>query len=165
MTNKRGISGVIATVIMIALVLAVVGVVWISVSTLVNEQVKDSEACFGNFGKVTLDKKYTCYNATRNEFQFSINVGDITVDSVLSSVSSASGTKSFDIENTTINNVRTYSGSYGGIVQAPGKNSGFTYVVNLTGLGIGKPDSISIAPIINGNQCEISDSLSNIGNC
>ena len=165
MLSKRGISTVIGTVIMITLVLVVVGVVWVSINNLVTKQIKSTESCFGNYGKVTLDKRYTCYNSSSNETQFSINVGDIIVDSVLVSISSQSGTKSLKISNTTMSNVRMYNGVYGGLVEAPGENSGFTYVVNTNGLGIGVPDSISIAPIMNENQCEVSDSLSNIGNC
>ena len=163
--NKKGISTVIATVLMIAIVIVIVGIVWISISGLIGQQIESSESCFGNFGKVTLDKRYTCYNPSSNELQFSINVGDIVLDSVLVSVSSQSGAKSFEIENTTISDVKRYGGVYGEIIEIPEKNAGVTYVVNVSGLGITNPDSISIAPIINKNQCEVSDSLSNIGVC
>lgn len=163
--NREGVSTIIATMILILIVITVAGVVWVSVNNLIDKQVRSSESCFGNFGKITLDKRYTCYNSSLNEFQFSINVGDINIDSLLVSISSRSGTKSFKILNNTINNVKTYNEVYGGIIKVPEKNAGLTYVVNITGLGIGSPDSISIAPIINANQCEVSDSLSKIDNC
>lgn len=163
--NNKGISTVIGTVMMITLVLVIVGVVWVSINNLVGEQIKATESCFGNFGKVILDKRYTCYNSSSNELQFSINIGNIVVDSVLVSISSQSGTKSVGISNTTISNIKMYNGVYGGLVEIPGKNAGFTYVADINGLGIGIPDSISIAPIINENQCEISDSLFDINVC
>ena len=55
--NKKGISTVIATVLMIAIVIVIVGIVWISISGLIGQQIESSESCFGNFGKVTLDKR------------------------------------------------------------------------------------------------------------
>ena len=163
--KRRGISTVIGTVIMIALVIVIVGIVWVSINTLVNSQIQSSESCFGNFGKVQIEKRYTCYNQSSNEFQFSVSVGDIKVDSVLVSLASSSGTKSINIGNSTVSNVRMFNGNYGETVVAPEKNAGYTYVVNVTGFGIGIPDSVSIAPVINDNQCEISDSLNDVGVC
>jgi flagellin-like protein len=163
--NKKGVSGVIATVMMIALVLVVVSVVWVSINNLIGEKIDESEACFGNFGKVTLEKKYTCQNVSSGEFQFSINVGDITVDSVLVSVGSVSAAKSITINGSSISNVKMYGGVSGGTISLPGKNSGFTYVIDLASFGVGTPNSIKIAPIINSRQCDVSDSLATIENC
>ena len=163
--NKRGISTVIATVIMITLVLVIIGVVWVSINNLVSKEIKTTESCFGNFGKVTLDKRYTCLNSSSNELQFSINIRDVTIDSVLVSISSQSGTKSLEISNINMSNIKMYNGTYGELVEIPGKNAGFTYVVDINGLGIGSPDSISIAPIISENQCGVSDSLLEIDKC
>ena len=164
-SNKKGISTVIATVIMITLVLVIIGVIWVSINTLISKEIKTTESCFGNFGKVTLDKRYTCLNSSSNELQFSINIGDITVDRVLVSISSLSGSKSLEISNTTMNNVKMYNGVYGGLVEVPEKNAGLTYVVDISGLGISTPDSISIAPIISEIQCGVSDSLFEISKC
>lgn len=163
--NQKGISTIIATMILILMVVVVAGIVWVSVNDLVSKQIKSSESCFGNFGKITLDKKDTCYNSSSKELQFSVNVGDINLDSLLVSISSIPGTKSFKIAGSIIGNVRMYNGTYGEVIKLPEKNAGLTYVVNTTGLGIGSPDSISIAPIINANQCGVSDSLSRINNC
>ena len=163
--KKRGISTVIATVIMITLVLVIIGVVWVSINNLVSKEIQTAESCFGNFGKVTLDKRYTCLNSSSNELQFSISIGDITIDSVLVSISSQSGSKSLEISNTNMSNVKMYNGVYGQLVEIPEKNSGFTYVVDINAFGIGSPDSVSIAPIISENQCGVSDSLLDISKC
>ena len=163
--SNKGISGIIATVIMIAIVMGVIGVVWISINTLISEKIKSTESCYGNFGKVTLERRYSCYNSTSNEFQFSIKIGDIVVDSVLVSISSPSSSKSFEISDIAINNVKMYNGTYGEVITIPEKNAGFTYVVNTSEFGVGIPDTIAIAPIINDIQCEISDSLVDISGC
>lgn len=162
---NKGISTIIATVIMIAIVLGVVGVVWVSINNLISNQIKSSESCFGNFGKVTLDKKYTCYNSSSNELQFSIKIGNIVVDSVLISISSPSSSKSLEISNTSISNVKMYNGTDGEIIAIPGKNAGLTYIINTGEFGIGIPDTVTIAPIINGIQCDASDSVVDINRC
>ena len=163
--NDKGISGVVATVIMIAIVVVVIGIVWVFVNDLISDQIETSTSCYGNFGKVSLDKKYTCYNLSSNEFQFSINIADITIDRVLVSISSTSSSKSFKISDTQISSVRMYSGAYGDVIKIPGKNAGSTYVANVSEFGIGAPDSIKIAPIINDIQCDVSDSIFEIDTC
>ena len=104
--KKKGISGIVATVIMIALVVGVISILWVVVSNLVKEQIGSSEACFGNFGKVTLSKQYTCYDSVSNEIQFAISIEDISIDSVIVSVSGKSGAKSFEVKNESYSYVR-----------------------------------------------------------
>tara|TARA_Y100000031_G_scaffold109380_1_gene120372 strand:- start:433 stop:1011 length:579 start_codon:yes stop_codon:yes gene_type:complete len=164
--NRKGISGIVATVIMIALVVGITAIVWVVINNLVKEQIGSSESCFGNFGEVSLNKQYTCYNSGSSEIQFAMNIGDISIDSVIVSVSGQSGAKSFEVKNNlTYSYVKMYSGSYEGTLQLPDKNSGLTYVINLSGIGITDATSIKIAPIINANQCEVSDSILEISNC
>lgn len=162
---KKGMSQIIATMIMVMLVIVVSAIVFNFVSNLTNERIKSSEACFGNYGKITIDNRYTCYNSTSNEVQVFISVGDISVDSFLVSVSANSGAKSFEIKDGDSNFIREYSGNYGGSISVPGKNSGKTYIINLDTLGLSNAKSVSIAPVIGGNQCEVSDSVGQIDNC
>lgn len=164
--KKKGISGIVATVIMIALVVGITSILWVVINNLVKEQIGSSESCFGNFGEVTLSKQYTCHDSSSNEIQFAMNIGDISIDSVLVSVSGKSGAKSFEVKNNlTYSYVKMYNGNYGGILQLPEKNAGLTYIINLAGIGITDAKTIKIAPIINTNQCEVSDSIIEIGNC
>ena len=51
--KKRGISGVVGTVLMIALVLAVVVIVWSVVRNLVEEQISNVGSCLDVYDKVT----------------------------------------------------------------------------------------------------------------
>ena len=163
--NKKGLSQIIATMIMIVLVVVITAVVFNVVNNLINEQIESSESCFGNFGKITINKQYTCYDLNSNELQFSISIGDVDIDGFLASVSGRSGSKSFEIKDESINFVKMYNGLYGETIKPPGKNSGLTYVINLSEINIEDLNSITIAPIIDGNQCEVSDSLSGIDDC
>lgn len=163
--NQKGISQIIATMLMIVLVLGATSIVFSVVNNLVQDEIESSESCFGNFGKVTINKQYTCQDFDSNEFQFLINVGDVNIGGLLVSVSGNSGTKSFKITNEAMSFVKTYNGLYGQVVNPPNKNSGLTYIINLSEISVGGVDSITIAPIMENNQCEVSDSLSGIDNC
>lgn len=160
--NKRGVSGVITVVILIGLVMATTVIVWTVVNSLVSDRLGDAEACFGNFEKVTLNNRYTCYNSSSSKTMFSINIGDIDVDGVVVSISSEGTTKGYTITdtNSTISGLTDYFG--GASIIIPGKNSGLTYIATEYP---NKPDSINIRPVINGKQCEVSDSIIEIDSC
>ncbi|MHA1988097.1 MAG: hypothetical protein ACW98D_15790 [Promethearchaeota archaeon] len=157
--NHKAVSGVIVAVIMIALVMAATVIVWTVVNNLIKGKLGNVESCFGIFEKITINSRYTCYNDTSKEFQFSINIGDIDVDKVIVSISREGTTNSFEIPSATSGLVNYPSGS--GDVILPGKNSGLTYIYSVAQ----SPDLIKIAPIINGKQCEVSDLLLEIDDC
>ena len=106
MKNKRGLSAVITTLIMIALVIVLITIVWISVDRMAKGAMKGSESCFDIAGKVNINNAYTCWNGV--ELQFSISLKDINPDSVLVTVSSISMTKSYTIDGTIVTNVKNY---------------------------------------------------------
>ena len=170
MRNRRGVSGVITTVLLIGLVVVVVAVVWGVVMNLVQENVDSTSSCFGNFNKVELNNQYTCYDSTSNELSFSVSVGDIDLEKVIVLISGGGTTQSVELSATgpTKDYLKPYGGSYGGAVTMPGSNGGKTYVMNLAHVDVGitgKPDVIKIKPVISGTQCEVSDSISNIEPC
>ncbi|MCK4647832.1 hypothetical protein KAT24_02795 [Candidatus Pacearchaeota archaeon] len=164
--NHKGLSGVITAIILIALVLAATVIVWGVVNNLIRKQMESSEACFGNYDKVTINGIYTCYDSIDDTFQFSLNIGDIEVDKVIVSVSSEGSTNSYTLTNDAqpIPGLANYSSTGFGtdFIKLPGKNAGRTYIAS----GFTeKPDLIKIAPIIGGQQCEVSDTISNIEVC
>jgi hypothetical protein len=165
--KKKGLSTVVITVIMIALSLAAVVLVWAFVNSIIKKQISSSESCFGTYGKIRINGQYTCYeDLGNNDFslRFSLIIGDVKVDKVLISVSSGASVKSYEITNTPqiIPNLMMYSGVNPENVSLPEKNAGLTY--NATGF-TAKIDSIQIAPVIGGNLCDVSDSLSEIESC
>jgi len=161
MRNKHGLSGVITTIILIALVLAAVAIVWVTVQNLLTDRLDATQSCMNVFEKVEINELYTCYD--NPNFQFSINIKDITLDEVIVSVSGAGTTKGYTLTNIdqAISGLGPYpSGS--GDVKLPEKNSGLTYVSSDFS---STPDSIKITPVIDGNQCEVSDSVVEIYSC
>jgi flagellin-like protein len=163
-SNKKGLSEIIGTLIVIALVLLAAGIVWGVVNNILKDKIKSSTSCFGNFGKITLDKKYTCYDTSANpgKVRFSLNRGDVNVDNVLISITNGAETKSFKVNNNAqaVDGLTYLNGT--SIVSLPPKNGGITYAYLWTS---DAPKTVQIAPMIDGQQCEVSDSITEIDNC
>jgi len=164
--NSQGLSTIVTTVILVALSMAALVVVWGFVSNFINEEIEGSQSCFGNYDKVQLNKQYTCYESLEGggfSLRFSLSVGDIDVDKVTVLVSSESAVRSYIItkENQTISGLTLYPSGISSVI-LPEKNSGISYMA--TGFD-SKIDLIEIAPTIDGNLCEVSDSFSEVDNC
>jgi uncharacterized protein YxeA len=164
-SSKKGLSTIVITVILVALSMAAIVLVWGFVNNLIKKQISSSESCFGNAEKVSINRQYTCYEQSGNKYtlRFSLSVGDVKVNKIIVSVSSAGSVKSYSIVGgTTIPGLVMYSGTNPKTIILPGKNSGLTY--NATGF-TSKIDSVQIAPVFGTTQCEVSDSFSEIENC
>ncbi len=160
--RKKGLSAVVTTVIMIALVVAAVAIVWVAVNSLIKDSLDNVKTCNEVSQKIEINDLYTCYDSTNNFLQFSISIKDIDIDELLISISSNSKTESYKLSNTlqSVTGLKDYYGNDS--VQLPGKNSGLTY--RATGF-TNKPDRIEIAPLIEEKQCQVSDSASDIDDC
>lgn len=164
--NKKGMSEIITSMIMIGLVLVVIAIVWVVINNLIQDKVTSTQSCFGDFGAVTLNKQYTCLDSINKELQFSVSIGDADVSGVLISVSGPSATKSFTIEDgANYSYLKKYGGTYGGSLSTPGENSGVTYVADLTVMDVTDADTIRIAPIMDGEQCDVSDTILDLKSC
>lgn len=166
--NKKAVSGVVVTVIMVSLVLVAISIVWGVINNLIETNLAKTEACFNIFEKINLNRKNICYDLATKEFFVSVNVKDIDVEGILVSISGDQKTKSFKIDNTKITDVKNLNdASYGAVeLEIPGQNSGLTYIVDISSSGYDiTPDSVEIAPIINKNQCDKSDSMKTINEC
>jgi hypothetical protein len=168
MKNKKSLSSVIATVLLILLVTAAMAIVWVFVNNIIKNRTEGTQSCFDveSSEKVTLNGYYTCSNLTKGEVQFSINIGDAEIDSLVISILVNGNSKSFTLTNndSAVTNLRPYNGTAGDLVKLPGKNEGKTYVAS--GFGAAeKVDWIKIAPVIDKKQCDASDSTYNVVDC
>jgi len=165
--NKKALSAIVTTFLLIVISLVAVGLLWAFVNNLVKNQIGNNEACYGNYDKVEINYKYTCYEFVAGStptynIRFSLSIGDIDVDKVIVGVSSASTSKSYEITKASqlISGLTPYPS--GTSVVLPDKNSGSSYL----GTGFADPiEEIRIIPVIDGTQCQISDTLSQIENC
>lgn len=165
--QSKGLSTVVSTLLMILVTLSLIGIVWTVVKSLVEDSLPE-QSCLNIFEKVNFNQAYTCYNGTSKELQFSINFADVAVQKAIISITGEGTTKSLGIKNesSNITYIRPYQGNYSQSVKLPSSNSGLTYVYNASGDGfLAKPNSIKISPVMNGKQCDVSDSIFEISNC
>ncbi|MEK0338030.1 MAG: archaellin/type IV pilin N-terminal domain-containing protein, partial [Nitrosopumilus sp.] len=86
--DRKGMSAVIATLLLMLLTIVLVGVIWTVVTNLVDRELSESQNCLNIFEKVALNDQYTCYtNTTTNEFQFSLSISDIDIDKAIVQIS------------------------------------------------------------------------------
>ncbi|MEK6819673.1 MAG: hypothetical protein AABY03_00555 [Nanoarchaeota archaeon] len=159
--NKKGLSEIVVSLILVALTVVSVVMVSVVVNNLIGEKIEKSEDCFGNFGKISINERYTCYNQGNNKVQFALSIGDVDVDEILVSISTQTETGSFTITNAEqlIGGLEYFNST--NLVRLPDKNGGKTYFYNFND----RPDSIKIAPLIGGTQCEVSDTVTDIDDC
>jgi len=165
--NKKGLSAVVTTVLLISLTVGMIALVWVVVNGMVKNQLSSAGSCYDAFGQISLNNRYTCYNSTSNQFQFSLNVADVEPDEIIVGIAAEGTSVSFRIPtySTLIDNVASYP-TGNASVSLPAKNGGKTYFFNMTGAGFsGKPESVRIAPVMGGDQCETSDSIDQIDDC
>lgn len=162
--KKKGLSPIIATVLLVALVVAAGAMIWVVVNNIITSQLDQSGTCFGVLNQVTINNDYTCYNSTAKKLQFSINVGDINLSGVYVAVSFGGGAKSGVLTSTPLeagSDITTYPNGEAG-AKMPNRNSGSTYF--FSGITL-PPLSVSVAPIVSGRQCDAADTLDAIDDC
>lgn len=163
--NRKAVSGIVVMVIMIALVMAVAAVVFTTTKKTVEKQIKKSEACGPNIiGQISINSEYVCYDSENQEIRFSINRGNVDLDKLIVAVETESEAIQFELtsELKNFSNLYPFNKQLGDAVNLPGKNGGKTYI----GTGFNEDIiGIKIAPVINGEQCEIADSLTEITSC
>lgn len=170
MKNKIGLSTVVSILLMTLLVIVAFSIVWLVANGIIKGEIDNSESCFPltTDKKVLIETKYTCYNKTSKEVQFSIDIRDVDIDELRVLVSGISGAESFVLNRTPsiLPAIRPYTGTYDDLISLPEKNSGKTYFFNAThGEEVSPPISIEIVPIIDGNSCGIVDSLNPLEDC
>ena len=166
-SNRRGLSAIIATVLLIALTLAIVGIVWTVVNNLVQEKIKTTESC-GVLQEVELNPLYTCYNQTSgaNELWFSIDVGEVEkLEDILVSISGQGTSSSFKIKADNPASLSYYNRTKPANIGIPGQRGGQGYIYLLPPVFTQTPDLIEIAPIIKGEQCAASSSIDQFDSC
>jgi len=170
MKNKRGISAVIITLILVVLAIVMVAIVWSVISNMAKGSMDESQSCFSIINKIKFNQQYVCYNTTSGSgigksLKFSINRGDIELNKIIIMISSSGASIGLEIPET-INNANLMYYNYSSAnVELPAKNSGVGYVYNGTEVQNGKPDSIILYPVVNEKQCEAMDEITEFINC
>ena len=154
MMKKRGVSEVIATVLII--LIAVVAVVLISsiLIPMIKNQLQTSQQCFGTVGQLSILKDVTCYNSSGTMLHVGVQVNK-QGDYVISNVSITYGSKS--------------GGSNTPYISDAPVVGGFK-VFDISPVST-RPDVIQISPILyipadkTTKTCDIADTLSIVPEC
>lgn len=149
-SNKRGLSAFVAVMVLILIIFAGTGIIWVVVKKTVDEGLEESKSCYDVLGKVEIINDYTCYDSTEKEMHFSIGIGDADIDGLLIAISREESSDNFNLDSSlqTISNLRNLDGSVQ--VKMPDKNAGSTYIASEIET---MPVSVEVIPVVNGNTC------------
>lgn len=146
MNNKKGISAVVATVLIILITVAAVTIIWAAIIPMINHQINSGTTCLDAVSQVGLvtDKGYTCYNESTKTVSIQVSHGakDFALADLQVLVSAGGDTTSFTKDN-----------FISGANTLPGVNEDKVIKINVSNMA-GTPDSVSIAPIVSVGQTE-----------
>ncbi len=153
--NKKGISPVVATVLIILITVAAVTVIWAAIIPMVRERLGSSMTCSDAMTQIRLlNEGYTCKASDGRNVSIQIkrlskpfNLADIQV-----LVSAGGDTTMFKIKNDTTTII-----PIGADVPLPGANEEKVYIINTSSVA-GAISMVQIAPIVGvGSSEEICD--------
>ncbi|MCK4997360.1 LamG domain-containing protein [Candidatus Pacearchaeota archaeon] len=141
MYNKRGISAIIATVMIILITVAAVGIVWVAIIPMIQDSLDFSSLS----GRVSvLNKGYTAYDSVKEIAM--VQVKRDVDEGVMNRIKIT-----FNVEGN----------SHSSSVVAPASGNTKVYYFDMN--GIGEPDSVSVAPIFAvGNREKEGDATSDV---
>lgn len=185
--KKKGLSDIVAILLLILLVIIATVVIYFFVRSLIDKGIDSSEKCSQkNLDKIQFNYDNTCYYEIGNLLFFSIDVKDINVDKLKFFMEGGGNSKTYFLEddrntclsdgdcgNVLINYDRCWTGTKWNFLKDKNfylilkKNEGHTYVVESNWLPIQdtKPNSIKIYPVIENEECGVSDLYEDIPNC
>ena len=151
-SQKKGISAIVATVLIILITVAAVTIIWAAIIPMISNQLDKGTICLDAVSQIQLvDAGYTCKDSTGDNVSLQIKHGAsaFVLEDIQVLISAGGTTTSFDLTNasTTITTPMVL----------PGSNEEKTYVINTTTVS-GTIDSVSIAPVVGvGNTQEACD--------
>lgn len=162
MFTKRGVSPIIATVLLVILTLVAVGILAAFVIPFVNDSFKNSKECFDVLDKVKFDgdSLYNCYayNDTgrtvgRTGFSVRMDTDQALAFKVTFTASGRGDTKT--VENgTALDTIRMLDKDFNTALEVPFKGGVRTYVAN------GAYERIELAPVLkSGDVCDTRASI------
>ncbi len=137
MNNKKGISAIVATVLIILITVAAVTIIWAAIIPMISTQLSKGTVCLDAVSQVTLkDGGYTCYDATAGTVSLQISRGakNFQLADIQILVSDGGSTTS---HNVTDDSAVTPTA-------VPGVNEERVYIIT----GVTAADGVQIAPIV-----------------
>jgi len=153
--HKRGLSAVIATVLLIMLTVGAVALIAGVIIPFVKNQLDTSKKCFEVIDQISIVQGvYTCYNSSNTEIMIKRASKNFELKGFLVSLSNKSSSQVYRIyNNSETSGVRMHSGEQ--ILKIPDIGGAYTYRFLSSG------DYVSVAPILEGDLIckEISENI------
>ena len=168
MMTKKGVSPIIATILLILISIVAVATIVAFVVPFVKNYLDDSKECFNIPEQISIkdSSKYTCFNNVDNKIGVGVirSSEDVEIGGFKISIQGTDAAGDLqsvvfeikDGESTTDVSMLTTPG----VLSVPGKGEERTYVVSLGGSLIKTPERILVAPIsAKGKQCSVADEV------
>ena len=155
--QKRAVSNLVATVLLILVAVAAVGIIWSAVMPMINKATQYGQSCTNARLSINTESGYTCYNASGAVWADIIRgAEDFTPSAIQVIVAGGGSSKVFKIVNnqattgvTMISNATT--------LEIPGVNEEKTYIITS---GLTTTSEVAVAPVVKvGNTektCDVS---------
>jgi flagellin-like protein len=140
MNNKKGISAIVATVLIILITVAAVTIIWAAIIPMINNQLESGTVCLDAVSQVQLvDAGYTCVNDGDNvTLQVRHGSKDFVLKDIQVLISAGGTTTSYTIIENETRSGLTES-------DLPGANEEKVFTIDTTTSDI---DKIQIAPVV-----------------
>ena len=152
--EKRGLSTVVATLLMILLVVIAVGIVSQIVIPMIKKDLSSAGSCLDAMGNVKFNNEYTCYDKDNNKVNVSIEVKKVQVSGFVVNIYSEGNSESHTIKEGKIVGI-TMSGNED--LELPKENEARVYEIEIT-TGI-IPKTVKVSPIMGSETCEEMDQM------
>ena len=155
MNNKKGISAIVATVLIILITVAAVTIIWAAIIPMISNQLESGTICLDAVSQVQLlDSGYTCVDATGNNISIQVKRGAKAFDLAdIQVLISAGGT------TTPISLVDDEG--YDALTELPGPNEEKVFVIDTSTIADkANINKVQIAPVVTvgatSEACDIS---------
>ena len=160
MNNKKGISAIVATVLIILITVAAVTIIWAAIIPMISNQLESGTICLDAVSQIQLmDAGYTCVSSDGKNVSIQVKHGAkaFVLADIQVLVSAGGTTTPFSLVNATEVLVPTDATTALLKGKLPGANQEKVYVINTSGI-TETIDKVQIAPVVEvGNTQEACD--------
>ncbi len=136
--NKKAISAVVATVLIILITVAAVTIIWAAIIPMINNQLSKGTVCLDAVSQLTIKNKgYTCIDGNNLKVQIGHGAADVDLADIQVLVYASGDTQSFNLVG---DGIITDSSLL------PNVNEEKTFTITPTNASI--VDSVALAPIV-----------------
>ena len=155
--KKKGLSPVIAVVLLLVITMIAAGIIIGVVVPFVQDNLEDSKACFEVLNDLSFASTlFNCVNDTSNRTGFSVRIDSEEITGFRVSLQAQGSSDSFDVEaGFSLDKIKMLKeDSFNTSLQVPERGGVRTYVAN------GTFDRVEIFPILSsGAKCDLADDI------